>query len=53
LMRAVRLVARADLELRSSPPDKKRVLERLVMDLCTEPKPPRIWSNQQQEMAWA
>jgi DNA polymerase-3 subunit delta len=53
LMRAVRLVARADLELRSSPPDKKLVLERLVMDLCAEAKPTSIWSNQQQEMAWA
>jgi DNA polymerase III subunit delta len=53
LMRAVRLVARADLELRSSPPDKKLVLERLVIDLCAEAKPPSVWSNQQQEMAWA
>jgi hypothetical protein len=41
------------LELRSSPPDKKLVLERLVIDLCAEAKPPSIWSNQQQEMAWA
>ncbi len=30
LTRALRLVARADLELRSSPPDKRLVLERLV-----------------------
>ncbi len=40
LTRALRLVARADLELRSSPPDKRLVLERLVYDLASEPKPP-------------
>jgi DNA polymerase-3 subunit delta len=39
LMRALRLIARADLELRSSPPDKRLVLERLVYDLASEPKP--------------
>jgi DNA polymerase-3 subunit delta len=38
LTRALRLIARADLELRSSPPDKKLVLERLVMDLATAPR---------------
>ena len=38
LTRALRLVARADLELRSSPPDKRLVLERLVYDLASEPK---------------
>jgi DNA polymerase-3 subunit delta len=38
LTRALRLLARADLELRSQPPDKKLVLERLVMDLASEPK---------------
>jgi DNA polymerase-3 subunit delta len=32
------LIARADLELRSSPPDKRLVLERLVYDLASEPK---------------
>ena len=40
LTRALRLVARADLELRSSPPDKRLVLERLVYDLASEPKLP-------------
>src|SRR4051794_8420211 len=39
LTRAIRLIARADLELRSSPPDKRLVLERLVYDLASEPKP--------------
>lgn len=40
LTRALRLVARADLELRSSPPDKRLVLERLVIALATEPSSP-------------
>jgi hypothetical protein len=31
--------ARAGLELRSQPPDKRRVLERLVLDLASHPKP--------------
>ena len=39
LTRALKLVARADLELRSSPPDKRLVLERLVYELASEPKP--------------
>ena len=38
LTRGLRLIARADLELRSSPPDKRLVLERLVYDLAAEPK---------------
>src|SRR5215472_4409911 len=38
LTRALRLIARADLELRSSPPDKRLVLERLVLNLATEAK---------------
>ena len=38
LTHALRLVARADLELRSSPPDKRLVLERLVYELASEPK---------------
>jgi DNA polymerase III subunit delta len=36
ITRALRLVARADLELRSQPPDKRLVLERLVFDLTKE-----------------
>jgi DNA polymerase-3 subunit delta len=39
LTRALRLVARADFELRSSPPSKRLVLERLVLELCREPRP--------------
>jgi DNA polymerase-3 subunit delta len=39
LNRALRLIARADLELRSSPPDKRLILERLVLELASEPRP--------------
>jgi DNA polymerase III subunit delta len=38
LTRAIRLVAKADLSLRSNPVSKRLVLERLVMDLTAEPK---------------
>src|SRR5437763_4062441 len=38
LTRALRLVAKADLALRSNPVSKRMVLERLVIDLTTEPK---------------
>lgn len=39
LTRAIRLVAKTDLALRSNPPNKRLVLEKLVFDLTTEPKP--------------
>jgi len=38
LTRAIRLVAKADLALRSNPVSKRLVLEKLVMDLTAEPK---------------
>ena len=38
LTRAIRLVAKADLALRSNPVSKRMVLERLVLDLIAEPK---------------
>jgi DNA polymerase-3 subunit delta len=48
LTRALRLIARADLELRSSPPDKRLVLERLVYDLASEPRPALpVWASAQ------
>jgi DNA polymerase-3 subunit delta len=48
LTRALRLIARADLELRSSPPDKRLVLERLVYALASESKPePPAWAAAQ------
>jgi DNA polymerase-3 subunit delta len=37
LTRALRLVAKADLELRSSPANKLLVLECLILALATEP----------------
>jgi DNA polymerase-3 subunit delta len=48
LTRALRLIARADMELRSSPPDKRLVLERLVYELASEPKPALpVWAAPQ------
>ena len=48
LTRSLRLIARADLELRSSPADKRLVLERLVYDLASEPKPAHgLWASTQ------
>src|SRR5438034_805488 len=39
LTRAIRLIAKADLALRSNPPSKRMMLEKLVLDLTAEPKP--------------
>jgi DNA polymerase-3 subunit delta len=47
LTRAIRLVARADLELRSSPANKLLVLERLILDLSTEAKASPYEASQQ------
>jgi DNA polymerase-3 subunit delta len=47
LTRALRQIAKADLEIRSSPPDKRLVLERLVLALATEPKTNRYELSQQ------
>jgi DNA polymerase III subunit delta len=53
LTRALRLIARADLELRSSPPDKRLVLERLVLQLASEPKPASTFGfSAQYAMEW-
>ncbi len=38
LTRALRLLGRADLALRSNPPSKRLILEKLVLDLCGEPE---------------
>ena len=46
ITQAIRRIARADLELRSNPPSKRLVLERLVLDLCGEFKPAaRTWEQ--------
>ena len=39
LTRAIRLVAKTDLALRSNPPSKRMVLEKLILELTAEPKP--------------
>jgi DNA polymerase-3 subunit delta len=39
LTRALRLIARADLELRSNPPSKRMILEKLVLEMMTDPRP--------------
>ncbi len=53
LMRALRLIARADLELRSQPPDKRLVLERLVLELASDPKPSALTAiSPQYAMEW-
>src|SRR5436190_15841206 len=46
LTRALRLIARADLALRSNAPSKRLVLENLVMQLCEEPRMmPSLWQQ--------
>jgi DNA polymerase III subunit delta len=48
LTRALRLVARADAALRSNPPSKRLVLEQLVLELASEPKPEvNLWYQQE------
>ena len=47
LTRAIRLVAKADLALRSNPPTKRLVLEKLVLDLTAEPKPESEWMQEE------
>ena len=42
LTRGLRLIAKADLELRSSPADKRLVLERLVMRLAGKTRTPEL-----------
>jgi DNA polymerase-3 subunit delta len=43
LTRAIRLVAKTDLALRSNPPSKRLVLEKMVLDLTAEPKAESAW----------
>src|SRR5208282_5562624 len=50
LTRAIRLVAKADLALRSNPPGKRMVLEKLVLDLAAEPKPEAAGGWAQEEL---
>jgi DNA polymerase-3 subunit delta len=47
LTRAIRLVAKTDLALRSNPPSKRMVLEKLVLDLTSEVKPQAGWMQEE------
>ena len=49
LTRAIRLIAKADLALRSNAPSKRLVLENLVLELCAEPKAtqPEAWFQEE------
>ena len=47
LTRAIRLVAKADLALRSNPVSKRMALEKLVLDLTAEPKPETGWMQEE------
>ena len=48
LTRALRLIARADLDLRSNPVSKRMVLENLVLALATEPKvEAAVWQQEE------
>src|ERR1700730_2043933 len=47
LTRAIRLVARADLALRSNRPHRRLILEKLVLDLPSEPKPEVGWMQEE------
>jgi DNA polymerase III subunit delta len=47
LTRAIRMVSRADLALRSNPPSKRLILEKLVLDLTSAPAPEADWMQDQ------
>jgi DNA polymerase-3 subunit delta len=48
LTRAIKLVARADLALRSNPPSKRMVLEQLIIQLAEEPRvSPQEWRQEE------
>jgi DNA polymerase III subunit delta len=47
LTRALRLVAKADLDLRSNPVSKRLVLENLIIALASEPKAPSVWMQEE------
>ena len=51
LHRALRLIAKADLALRSSPVSKRLVMEKLVLDLCAQAAVKELPLWQQHELA--
>lgn len=50
LTRAIRLVAKADLALRSNPPGKRLILEKLVLELASEPRAEMTGGWMQEEL---
>ncbi len=50
LTRSIRLVAKTDLALRSNPPSKRIVLEKLVLDLTADTRPEQVASWMQEEL---
>src|SRR5947209_9165240 len=48
LTRAIRLIAKTDLAIRSNPPSKRMVLEKLILDLTTEPRPEEVGWRQEE-----
>ena len=46
LTSAIRLIAKADLSLRSNPVTKRLILEKLVMDLTAEARPESLWQQE-------
>jgi len=50
LTRALKLIARADMSLRSNPPSKRIVLEQLVLHLAQEP---RVWEETTHQSAFS
>ncbi len=47
LTRAIRLIAKTDLALRSNPVSKRMVLEKLVLELTAQPKPEVSWLQEE------
>jgi DNA polymerase III subunit delta len=47
LTRAIRLIAKTDLALRSNPPTKRMMLEKLVLDLTSEPTVESGWQQEE------
>src|SRR5438270_6358617 len=47
LTRALKLIAKTDLALRSNPPSKRMMLEKLVLELTAEPKPESGWLQEE------
>jgi DNA polymerase III subunit delta len=50
LTRSIRLVAKADLALRSNPPGKRLILEKLILELAGEAKPETAGGWMQEEL---